>query len=86
MEDIVLFNYHLLFTIVGIVFLIGWLLAIILENFFEKNNSKIAKFSHSNFIEIIWISLPALILLGLASPSFSLLYSLDEISQPGLSF
>lgn len=86
MEGIFLFNIHLLFVIVGIVLLVGWLMCIILANFTELENSGVAKFTHSNSIEIIWTSIPALILLSLASPSFSLLYSLDEISNPELTF
>jgi cytochrome c oxidase subunit 2 len=85
MEGIYLFNLHLLFVIVGIVLLVGWLLLIILSNFLEVNNSEVANFTHSNIIEIIWTSIPAFILLSLASPSFTLLYSLDEISNPELT-
>jgi cytochrome c oxidase subunit 2 len=85
MEGIYLFNLHLLFVIVGIVLLVGWLLLIIFSNFVEVNNSEVANFTHSNMIEIIWTSIPAFILLSLASPSFTLLYSLDEISNPELT-
>jgi|YelNatPaOPRAMG01_1025707.scaffolds.fasta_scaffold01470_13 cytochrome c oxidase subunit 2 len=85
MEGIFLFNLHLLFVIISIVLLVGWLLLIIITNFTEVDHSQIAKFNHSNTIEIVWTSIPALILLSLASPSFSLLYSLDEISNPELT-
>jgi len=85
MEGIFLFNLHLLFVIISIVLLVSWLLFLVLKNFIELNNSKIADFTHSNTIEIIWTSVPAFILLSLASPSFSLLYSLDEISTPELT-
>jgi cytochrome c oxidase subunit 2 len=85
MEGIYIFNLHLLFVIIGIVTMVGWLLFTILQNFTEANNSNVAQFTHSNVIEIIWTSIPALILLSLASPSFSLLYSLDEISNPELT-
>ena len=85
MEGIYLFNLHLLFVIISIVLLVGWLLFLILRNFVEFNNSKVANFTHSNAIEIVWTSIPAFILLSLASPSFSLLYSLDEISFPELT-
>jgi cytochrome c oxidase subunit 2 len=85
MEGIYLFNLHLLFVIISIVLLVGWLLFVILRNFLELNSSNVANFTHSNIIEIIWTSVPALILLSLASPSFSLLYSLDEISFPELT-
>lgn len=85
MEGIFLFNLHLLFIIIGIVLLVAWLMFIILTNFTELDNSRVEKFTHSNSIEIVWTSIPALILLSLASPSFSLLYSLDEISNPELT-
>ena len=85
MEGIYLFNLHLLFIIISIVLLVGWLLVVVLKNFTELSNSNVAIFTHSNVIEVVWTSLPALILLSLASPSFSLLYSLDEISNPELT-
>jgi len=85
MEGIYLFNLHLLFIILGIIILVGWLLALVLKNFIELNNSIPAKFTHNNEIEIIWTSMPAIVLLSLASPSFSLLYSLDEISNSELT-
>jgi len=85
MEGIYLFNLHLLFVIISIVIVVGWLLFSVLTNFTEFDNSNVSKFVHSNPVEIIWTTIPALILLSLASPSFSLLYSLDEISNPELT-
>ena len=85
MEGIFLFNLHLLFVIIGIVVVVAWLLYSILMNFLEFDQSQVTDFTHSNVIEIVWTSVPALILLSLASPSFSLLYSLDEISNPELT-
>jgi len=85
MEGILLFNKHLLFIIVMIVVLTGWLLFTTIYSYDEFNNSKPANFFHSNELEIVWTSLPALTLLTLASPSFSLLYSMDEISIPDFS-
>lgn len=86
MQGIYFFNLHLLFVIIGIVLFVAWLLFLVLKNFTEFNSTKVScYFTHSNFCEIIWTSVPALILLSLASPSFSLLYSLDEISNPELT-
>lgn len=85
MEGIFLFNLHLLFIIISIILLVGWLLLIIITNFTEVDNSQVSDFTHSNIIEIVWTSIPAFILLSLASPSFSLLYSLDEISNPEIT-
>lgn len=85
MEGIFLFNLHLLFVIISIVIVVGWLLFSVLLNFTEFDNSTVVTFVHSNIVEIIWTLIPALILITLASPSFALLYSLDEISNPELT-
>ena len=85
MEGILSFNKHLLFTIIAIVVFVGWLLYYTLLHFEEHNNSYNSKFVHSQELEIVWTSVPALILLVLAGPSFTLLYSMDEISAPTLS-
>lgn len=85
MEGVWLFNLHLLFVIIGIVLFVGWLLTLIIVNFLEFSSFYVASFNHSSIIEIVWTSVPAFILLSLASPSFSLLYSLDEISHPELT-
>jgi len=85
MEGILLFNKHLLFIIIMITILTSWLLFTTIYSYDEFNNSKPANFFHSNELEIVWTSLPALTLLTLASPSFSLLYSMDEISIPDFS-
>jgi heme/copper-type cytochrome/quinol oxidase subunit 2 len=41
---------------------------------------------HESKLEIIWTCLPALFLVLIAIPSFSLLYSVDEIVEPWLIF
>lgn len=85
MEGILLFNKHLFFIIILTICLVGWLLLNTIQDFDNTQNHKAAKFFHSNPLEIIWTSIPALILLTIASPSFTLLYSMDEISEPELS-
>lgn len=85
MEGLLEFNKHLLFVITVIVMLVGWLLFSTIYNYDEFNTPKTQSFYHSNILEIVWTSLPALTLLHLASPSFTLLYSMDEISAPEIS-
>lgn len=85
MEGILSFNSHLLTLIVGIVLLVGWLMLSILSTQLEFNSSLVTSFYHSNTIEIVWTTVPALLLAGLASPSFSLLYGLDESTDPNLT-
>jgi len=43
------------------------------------------KVHHHSLIEIVWTTVPALILCVIAVPSFTLLYSLDEIVVPSLT-
>lgn len=43
------------------------------------------KIHHHNLIEIIWTCIPALILCAIAIPSFTLLYSLDEVTSPSIT-
>ena len=79
MEGIFLFNLDLFFVIISIVFLVAWLIFILLKNFIDSNNSIVQTSSHSNMLNIIWTSIPALILLSLVSPLFSLPHNFDEI-------
>jgi cytochrome c oxidase subunit 2 len=85
MEGLFCFNSHLLILIIGIVCLVGWMLSSILTNYLEIDSSNVDKFNHSNNIEIVWTTVPAFLLAGLASPSFSLLYGLDETTDPSLT-
>ena len=85
MEGILLFNKHLLFLLTVIVVFIAWLLAYTIYYFTEFNNRYDSKFVHSKELEIVWTTIPALILLILSTPSFTLLYAMDEISEPELS-
>lgn len=82
MDGVYLFNLSLLVVIFGIVVLVSWLMFSILTNFIEFYSSENTQFSHADTYEIIWTSLPTLILLSLSAPSFTLLYSLDEIANP----
>ena len=85
MEGLLEFNKHLLFIITIIVMLVGWLLFATITNFDEFNTQNRQNFFHSNNLEIVWTTLPALTLLNLASPTFTLLYSMDEIATPEIS-
>ena len=42
--------------------------------------------THGTILEVLWTTIPALILVQIAIPSFSLLYSVDEIVEPLFSF
>lgn len=53
---------------------------------FRRNLSKQSEsyFSHCQSLEIFWTIIPALILLSIASPTFDLLYALDDLVDPAL--
>ena len=85
MEGLIGLNKHVLCLIIIIVCLIGWLLMSTIENFEEFNHPKSSNFYHSDVLEIVWTSIPALTLFCLACPSFNLLYSMDELPSPDLS-
>ena len=42
--------------------------------------------THGTILEVLWTTIPALILVQIAIPSFSLLYSVDEIIEPLFNF
>lgn len=41
--------------------------------------------NHGTSLEVIWTTIPALILISIAFPSFSLLYSMDEVMMPAFT-
>jgi len=52
-----------------------------LREFTYSNN----RVTHGAVLEVIWTMIPALILVTIAFPSFSLLYSIDEIMMPAFT-
>ena len=85
MEGILIFNKHLIFLLIVIVLFVGWFIFFTLHYFIEFKNKFQNSFVHSKELEMVWTSIPALILLLLATPSFTLLYAMDEISEPELT-
>jgi len=49
---------------------------------FRTNYLVLTALTHGTLIEIVWTVTPAIILMFIALPSFSLLYSLDEVIEP----
>ena len=86
MEGIVNFHNHVMIVILFIVIFVAWLMLNIINYFNSYMITKHSDFTHSNELEIIWTSVPALILVFLATPSFTLLYSMDELIDPVINF
>jgi len=83
--SVIEFNQHLLTIITIIIVIVGWALYHILNNFLEFSGIESRKFTHSKDLEIVWTSVPALTLLLLSLPSFTLLYAMDEAVAPDMT-
>ena len=86
-EGIICFHNYLMFFIVFICFLVFYLLFYIIKifSFSILNSPKPSSFTDFNLLEIVWTIFPAVILLFLSIPSYTLLYSLDELIDPDVT-
>lgn len=85
MEGIIsLHNYVLMYLILVFIVVI-WFLVRSLYLFHESKNASPLDFNHDPLIETVWTVAPAFILVAIAMPSFSLLYSMDEVMDPSLT-
>lgn len=86
MQGIVELHHDLFFFLILVLGFVFWLLFKILVDFNSKINKTIIKeINYGSIIEIVWTILPAILLVFVAIPSFTLLYSMDEIVDPVLS-
>ena len=81
MERIISFNSILFWICVVMSVFVISLLAYILFRFNAKRNPTPQKFSHNSLIEVLWTVIPVIILVGIAIPSFRLLYFMDRTSE-----
>nr|YP_011017562.1 cytochrome c oxidase subunit 2 [Antithamnionella miharai]WQF69337.1 cytochrome c oxidase subunit 2 [Antithamnionella miharai]WQF69362.1 cytochrome c oxidase subunit 2 [Antithamnionella miharai] len=85
MEGIINLHHDLMFFICLISIFVSWMLIKTIWHFNKHTNPKASSLAHGTVIEIIWTVTPAIILLIIAIPSFSLLYALDEIVSPTIT-
>ena len=81
MEGIIRFHDDLMVILFFILGMVLYMLYITIYIFKQKtiaSNESVARLTHATALELIWTVVPALILIIIAIPSFSLLYSLDE--------
>nr|QXM16989.1 cytochrome c oxidase subunit 2 [Neoneuromus fenestralis] len=81
MEQLTFFHDHTLLILIMITMLVGYLMVTLLFNNFTNR-----LLLEGQTIEIIWTILPAITLIFIALPSLQLLYLLDEISDPTITF
>lgn len=86
MEGIVNFHNYVFIYLTYVAITVTWMLVSILVHF-GKNKRSIShkNLIHGTQIELVWTITPALILIGIAFPSFQLLYLMDEVIDPGVT-
>jgi cytochrome c oxidase subunit 1 len=96
-EGIVDLHHDIMFFIVLISVFVFWMIFITVYKFrltdsylntsMRNENLRLPSVrTHEMFIEIIWTVVPTIILLLIAFPSFALLYKMDSISTPEITF
>jgi cytochrome c oxidase subunit 2 len=86
MEGIINLHHHIMTFLVMILIFVGWMLFRTVYLFHHTRNKEPFLFNHSVFLETVWTLIPCAILVSIAIPSFSLIYTLDEITQPEVSY
>nr|YP_010620192.1 cytochrome c oxidase subunit 2 [Dipterosiphonia australica]WAX04228.1 cytochrome c oxidase subunit 2 [Dipterosiphonia australica] len=85
MEGVINLHHDLMFFICVISIFVTWMLIRTIWLFESSQNPISSNLNHGIFIELIWTITPAIILLIIAIPSFSLLYAMDEIVSPTIT-
>jgi cytochrome c oxidase subunit 2 len=99
MEGIINFHHDLMYFLIIISTFVLWMLlrTIYLFNTNRYNSSnpdaallnayhrKFKDFTHCTVLEVVWTIIPTLILIIIATPSFALLYAMDEVHNPALT-
>jgi cytochrome c oxidase subunit 2 len=80
MDDIVWFHNILFWLITVITLFVLALLVIVIVKFNAKSNPVPSKTTHNTLIEIAWTLIPVAILVGIAIPSFRILF--DQLDLP----
>lgn len=85
MHDISSFYEWLLVMMVGISALVLVLMIIIFIRFNRRANKEPSRSSHNTLLEIVWTTVPVLILVAIAIPSLRLLYYEDVIPEADMT-
>ena len=99
MEGIIDLHHDIFTFLVIIIVFVSLMLATILVRFVEQTSSLVMLngthpfmkyrnahgITHHTLLETVWTIIPTLILLFIATPSFALIYALDELVEPQLT-
>jgi cytochrome c oxidase subunit 2 len=79
MAGIIDLHNDIMTVMIFILFFVVWMLSKTVYAFEASRNPEPLGFTHGTAIEVAWTVIPSLILILIAIPSFSLLYSTDEV-------
>nr|QZN07991.1 cytochrome c oxidase subunit II [Craspedacusta sowerbii] len=79
-EQLMFFHDYVMFILTIILIVVAWLM---LRAFVNKNYYKFLV--EGTVIEIVWTTIPAVILIFIAFPSLQILYTMDEVIDPSLT-
>lgn len=85
MEHIVSLYHVVNITIIAITIFVLLLMLYVMFRFSEKNNPTPSRNAHHTMLEVAWTIVPILILVGLAIPSFRLLYEQYSFPKPDIT-
>nr|YP_009757374.1 cytochrome c oxidase subunit II [Calappa bilineata]QIM59220.1 cytochrome c oxidase subunit II [Calappa bilineata] len=80
MEQLIFFHDHIMLILILIITFVGYIMSTVLTNSFINR----FMLEHQS-IELIWTTIPAIILIFIALPSLHLLYLLDEVNNPTMT-
>ncbi len=83
--EVVSLNTFVLYIIIGIVVFVAGLLLTVILRFNHRAHPVPTKTSHNTVIEILWTTVPVLILIMIAVPSFRLVYFQDRAVTPDMT-
>ncbi len=84
-EGIIAFHDDLIIFLAGILCFVRYILVVLLQRYTSISATStvaVDRLVHASTLEVVWTIVPAIILVFIAIPSFSLLYSVDEILEP----
>jgi len=85
MDDIEWFHGFLLWIITAITLFVMALLIIVMVKFNSKSNPVPSKTTHNTLIEVVWTIVPVMVLVGIAIPSFRLLFEQVDVPKADLT-
>lgn len=85
MRGIIHFHHDLMVVFVFVCVFVTFIILRAVQHFSAEKNPVPDGISHGTVLEIVWTTLPALLLMGIALPSFALLYAVDEVVDPGIT-